>query len=71
MVLVVMVVVVVVVVMAALTFNINFSHCSVSETIRIASRLYHFRTVRFMLHTVFILISADTWVSHRAVRAPV
>jgi len=61
MVLVVMVVVVVVVlvVMAGLTFNINFSHCSVSETSCIASRLYHFRKVRFASHIVFMLISAD------------
>jgi len=54
-----------------IAFNINFSRCSVSETICIASRFYHFRTVRFMPHSVFILNSADTWVSHRAVRAPV
>jgi hypothetical protein len=56
----VLVVVVLMVVMAGLTFNINFSHCSVSEKIYIASRLCHFKTVRFMPHTVFMLISADT-----------
>jgi len=65
-----MVVVVVVVVMADLTFNTNFTHSSVLETICIYSRLCHFRTFPFMLHIIFMLISADTWVSHRAVRAP-